>query len=120
MTHERNAKTWLKIGIITFLAVLIVGYSIFQARKILGGPNLNLTSPKQGIIYTDPLIEITGTASNIKEIRLDDRPINITEEGVFREKLLLFPGYNIIKLSAEDKFGKKTEKKIELVYQENS
>jgi len=119
MTYERNAKTWLKIGTITFLVVVIVGYSIFQARKILEGPDLNLTSPKSGTIYTEPLVEIAGTASNIKEIRLDDRPINITEEGEFREKLLLFPGYNIIKLSAEDKFGKKTEKKIELVYQEN-
>jgi len=120
MTHERNAKTWLKIGTIIFFVVLIVGYSIFQTRKIIEGPELKLTSPKQGTIYTEPLVEITGKASNIKEIRLDDRPISITEDGSFREKLLLFPGYNIIKLSAEDKFGKKTEKKIELVYQENS
>lgn len=118
MTHQKDSKTWLRITFFTILSLVIICYAGFQARKILEGPELKLTSPLQGTIYNDPLIEIAGIASNIKEIQLDDRTIYIDEQGNFKEKLLLFPGYNIIRLKAQDKFGKETEKKIELVYDE--
>ena len=118
MTHRKDAKTWLRVVFFSLLGLVIICYAGFQARKIIEGPELTLTTPLHGTIYNDPLIEIAGIASNIKEIRLDDRTIYIDEQGNFKEKLLLFPGYNIIRLKAQDKFGKETEKQIELVYDE--
>ena len=64
------------------------------------------------------MIKIAGAAKNIKSISLDDRPIFIDEAGSFSEKLLLSNGYNVIKISAWDKFNKKTDKLIEVVYKE--
>lgn len=120
MTYRKDAKTLLKIGLFSLLGVIIIGYSAFQARKIVEGPELQINSPREGIVYTEPLVEISGIASNIKEIHLDDRPIFIDEKGNFKEKLLLFPGYNIIRLKAQDKFGKETEREIELVYEDTT
>ena len=118
MTQKKDAKTWLRIGFFTLLALIVLGYSGFQARKIIEGPELKVTSLKTGAILKNQLVEVTGIASNIKDISLDNRPIYIDEQGNFSEKLLLFPGYNIIKLKAGDKFGKVTEKTIEVVYKE--
>jgi hypothetical protein len=45
-----------------------------------------------------------------KELRAD-------ESGAFDERVLVSPGYNLITIAAEDKFGRMEEKKIEIVYQ---
>jgi len=110
---------WLNIGIIAFFLLSIGGYSLFQARKIIEGPKISILSPTNGTIVRDSLVYIVGVAHNIKEISIDDRSIYVDEQGNFKEKLLLYPGYNIIKLKAKDKFGKEVEKYIQNVYQNN-
>ena len=116
MTKQQDAKKILRTGVLVLLAIVVVGYSIFQARKILEGPELRITSPTEAMVSGNPLVEVMGVAKNIKDISLNDQPIYIDEQGNFKEKLLLLEGYNIIKLKAEDKFGKKTERQMEVVY----
>ena len=88
MTQKKDAKTWVKIIFFSVLAVIILGYSGFQARKIIEGPELKVTSLKTGTTVKNPLVEIKGIAYNIKEISLDDRPIYIDEKGNFNEKMI--------------------------------
>lgn len=95
---------------------LILGYSFYQSKNLLMGPVITVSEPKNGATVPEQLVKIAGIAKNINKITLDDRPIYVDEVGVFSEKLLLSDGYNIIKISAWDKFSKKTEKTIELVY----
>ena len=117
MTNRKDAKAWLKIGFFTGLLVLIVGYSLFQARKIVEGPELTITSPIVQGVVKDSLVRVTGIAKNIKEITLNGTPIYIDEQGNFSEKLVLLAGYNIIELEARDKFNKETKKVIQIVYE---
>lgn len=100
------------------MAIIIVAYSFFQAQKILVGPVINVSTPQNGATYNQTLIEITGQAKNIAYINLDDRQMYTDKDGNFSEKLLLSPGYNVVKLDAWDKFGKQTEKKLQLVLKE--
>jgi hypothetical protein len=116
MTNRKDAKTWLKIMFFVGILILILGYSAFEARKIVGGPELTITSPVVDGIMTDSLVKVTGIAKNIKEITLNDAPIYIDEQGNFSEKVVLIAGYNIIELEAKDKFNKQTKKTLELVY----
>lgn len=106
----------IKTILLSTLLVLILGYSGFQARKIVEGPELTITSPIITNVMTDPFVEVAGIAKNIKEISLNGRPIYIDEQGNFTEKLVLLSGYNIIELEAKDKFNKETKKTLELVY----
>ena len=115
---NRNAISLLKISVISILALVIVGYSLFQAQKILRGPIIEVNSPENATTYNQPLIEVSGRAQNISYLNLNDRPIFTDKDGYFKEKLLLSPGYNIIKLDARDKFKKYTEKKLELILKE--
>ncbi len=115
MTNRKDVKTWLRIGFFTTLLVVILGYSAFQARKIVEGPEIKITSPVQlGGSVSEPLVKLAGIATNIKEISLNGSPIYIDEQGNFNERLVLLRGYNIIKLEAKDKFNKETKKVIEL------
>jgi len=114
-----NGKLIFKTLIIAVFVIIILGYSVFQAQKIIKGPQIAVSSPINGSLVAASSVSITGVAKNISDISLDGRPIFIDESGNFSEKLLLYPGYNVIKLKAQDKFGAVTEKNIELVYRQS-
>lgn len=113
-----DGKLIMKTLFIAVFVLIIIGYGIFQSEKLIKGPSITLTSPSSGQVITQNPVEIKGIAKNISAISLNDRPIFIDESGVFAEKLMLYPGYNIIKLRATDKFGSSVEKDVELVYQQ--
>jgi Glucodextranase, domain B len=116
---NQNALYYLKRGLLIALVVTVLSYSLFQTRNIIFGPSIELTSPIDGETYTNPLLEVKGVAENVKSLELDDRPIFTDTKGNFSEKLLLSPGYNILKLEATDKFGKKLDKIIQVILKEN-
>lgn len=114
----RPVKSIIKIVGFTALGVIIVSYSFFQAWKMIQGPVITIYSPENGRTFNQALIEIEGRAKNISHLNLDDRPIFTDKTGYFKEKFLLSPGYNVIKLDATDKFKKYTEKRLYLVLKE--
>ncbi|HEY4505733.1 MAG TPA: hypothetical protein VJG67_03510 [Candidatus Paceibacterota bacterium] len=115
---NRNAISILRISLISLLGLVIIVYSGFQAQKLITGPVIDIYTPENGATYNQTLIEIYGKARNVAYLNLNDRPIFTDKDGYFREKLLLSPGYNIIKLDAMDKFKKYTEEKLELILKE--
>src|SRR4051812_33151329 len=110
MKVYEDGKLLVRILVISFFVETFIGYSIFQAHKIISGPQIALASPQNGETTHKSDVDISGIAKNISFISLNDRPIYIDESGNFTEKLLLYPGYNIIKLQARDKFGASVEK----------
>ena len=102
------------IGVFIFI---VFGYSVYQSRNIVKGPSIIITEPENGTSFNHSPITIKGQAFNNTEISIDNRLIFIDEKGIFKEKYLLSPGYNIITIVAKDKFGKTVKKILELVYQ---
>ncbi len=113
-----DGKLILKTFVIGIFVLFVLGYGIFQAKKIIKGPEIVINSPTAGETVSDSRVTINGTARNISAIYLNDRAIVTDESGVFSEKLMVYPGYNIIMLRAQDKFGAQVEKKIEVVYKQ--
>lgn len=113
----RNAII-IRKSLLIFLFVIIITYSVFQAQKIIRGPSIEIFNPKTGTTYSQTLIEVEGVAKNISYLNMNGKPIFTDKTGYFKEKYLLSPGYNVIKLDAQDKFKKYTEKKIEVVLKE--
>lgn len=109
-----KAKIKIKVSVILAAIALFAGYGLFQARYLIMGPVINLYKPLSGLTES-PIAAVAGRARNVSYIDLDGRQIYIDETGEFNEKLLLSRGYNIIKLSARDKFGRTVEKTVELV-----
>ncbi len=115
---SRNALSTLRIALLLLLGLVILGYSLFQAQKLITGPVIEIYSPQNGSTVNGALVEIEGRAYNISYLNLDDRPIFTDKNGYFKETLLLSPGFNIIKLDAHDKFKKYTEKQLKIILKE--
>lgn len=114
----RNNPSRIRALLFGTLGLIIVLYTLFQAQKLITGPRIEVYSPTNGSTFSQSLVAIEGRAKNISHISLNDRPIFTDKNGYFQEKILLSPGYNVIKLSAEDKFKNYTEKRLELVLKE--
>jgi hypothetical protein len=94
--------------------LIILGYAYFEARGILFGPSIDVTSNVEQV--SDPYIEIKGSTAHIAQLSMDGASVPVTESGAFDVPYVLAPGYNRIVLDAKDKYGKSTERVIEIVY----
>ncbi len=115
MDRERVLKT-IKFSFITLTAVVIIFLVIFQTRKLVTGPKIEIISPKNGQIFSSSTIVIEGKIINATETKLNDRPIFIDRDGNFKEIIILSPGINYEKIYGKDRFGKEKETILDLIY----
>jgi len=112
----QNIASILKILIVVLVVFIIIGYTYYKTKDFISGPIITILSPVNGSTLYNALVDIKGTAKNISYISINDRQIFTDEAGFFVEKLLLYPGYNIISIKASDKFERNIEKTLELIY----
>lgn len=105
----------LRSVILVLILCGIGGYALYESRNIINGPMLTLEEPRDGLSTSDSSIDVKGRAQNISSISINDRKITIDEAGWFKEKILLSLGYNVIKISVYDRFGRAKETLMELV-----
>lgn len=100
-----------------FLFLTIGAFATTRVYNLITGPKIKVESPTDGALLKNDLVEIIGKAQNSARIFLNGRQIFTDENGVFKEKLLVHYGYNIITLTGEDKFNKQDIKTLRLIYQ---
>jgi len=115
MEREKN-KRKIKYALIILAFIIVCGYSLYQAQKIIQGPEITITTPENGTTTNQSLIDISGKTANLTKLTLNDRSILKDEEGLFTEKFLLSYGYNQLRLEGWDKFGRKISKTLEIIY----
>ncbi len=115
---ERKAKFVLGLTLFLLASFAVGFYSYARSKEFRVGPVINIAKPADGSVFLEPLVVISGRAENVSRISLNDGQIFVDANGNFSEKLLLLPGYNILTLRAEDRFGKKVIKTLELIYKE--
>lgn len=103
------------VGTITTLFVLLAAYALFEARGLLFGPRIQVATGPE--LVREELVEIKGHVERISALYMNGSRIPVTENGDFAQPFLLSPGYNYILLDAEDRSGRKTHKRIELIYE---
>lgn len=113
MLPYRDSRLTRVILIVFFLIVL--GYAYYEARGLLFGPVIDLSSQTTTVVST-PYVLIQGQALRIASLSVDGEPIQVTETGAFQEPYVLSPGVNRIVFDAKDKYGHATEKVVEIVY----
>jgi hypothetical protein len=101
-----------------YFALLLVlasaGYGLFQARMLIQGPMLTVHAPREGVTEMAQLMEVRGRVENVTRVRVNGRTINTDPEGVFSEFLVTPDGYGVILVEAEDRFGYRTARRIEV------
>lgn len=104
----------VKIGLGIFF-LIVIAYAYFEARGLLYGPVINTTS--EVTVSNDRFITIHGSAERIAELSMNGKQLSVTEQGAFEEPYLLSNGYNRIVLRARDKYGRTSEKVVEIIYE---
>lgn len=116
MTDRLKTKRLLRIWLIIVVVAGLLGYVAFQAEALFLGPRLTIDSPLSGLSTSTSLVTIEGTASNISYLTLNGAKIFTDEMGNFKERILLSYGYNIVTLSATDRFDRTVTKSLQLIY----
>lgn len=112
MLPYRDSR-FTKVVLVLFF-VAVAAYAFFEGRGLLYGPSISIENRVMEV--SEPLITIEGSASRIATLSMNGHVIPLTEDGEFAEDYLLKPGYNRITLMARDRYGKKVERSIEILY----
>ena len=107
--------TYVRFFGILVLITLTVLYVHFQARNILEGPLIDLTSEYVPVQH-ERSVGLAGKAHNIVKLTLNGREIHTDESGAFNQTLVLPNGYTIMELTAQDRFGRTTSVTRTYVY----
>ena len=100
-----KAKKIMKGGILAIFFLFIISYAFFTSRDLLFGVKIRNVNLTDGATFSERVTEVSGKAKNAIHLSLNGRPIFIDQRGNFDETIALLPGYNIINIRAEDKFG---------------
>lgn len=116
-TVRLKTANWYVKMIIGVLFVGIIGwYTYHQSSNFLRGPIVTIDTPQSGMLISDPLVTVRGSAEHVSAISLNGEPIFIDEDGRFSERILLSRGPNIITVTARDTFKREVKKTVELIY----
>lgn len=95
--------------------VFLLFYFFHQSKAFLLGPQIVVKYPENGETLNKTIVVVVGNVVNTDTLLLNGRFIIADSFGNFEEKLILARGYNIIELTAKDKFERETSKKLEVV-----
>ena len=104
----------LKIGIIVLAALIIASYGAWRSLDYARGPAITIFQPVNGSAMSSSTMDIIGRADRINSLTINGQAISLDEQGNFKETVIVFPGVNMITLSASDQFGRATEKLLEV------
>ncbi len=106
-----------KLFLVFSFIILLGGYFLYQARSFLIGPQINIDEPKEAQVVSRSYLKVIGQALNISNLSMNGRQIFTDEKGNFEEGLLLARGYNIIEITASDKFGRIKKEHRDVIFE---
>jgi|SRR3989344_3694535 len=111
------SKKILQITGFFIFFLLIVGYAFFRSQDLIFGVKINNVNLRDGEKVTNNILKVAGNAKNATNLTLNGREISINEASDFDETIALLLGYNIVNITAKDKFGYVDEKNYQLIYE---
>ena len=114
---KKNIKWWIGAGACVFLFAIIGIFTYMKMNFLVRGVDISATVDKNS---KSPVVSIRGSAENAIYLSLNGREIYIDKDGKFDEQVALLPGLSVMTLSAQDKFGKSSDKNIDIMYQEST
>lgn len=113
---NNSAKKIIKIAGLSIFFILIIIYAFFRSKDLIFGVKIKNVNLADGATVTENVMRLTGNAENAVNLILDGREISVDQQGNFDETIALLPGYNIINIKAQDKFGYMDEKNYKIIY----
>ena len=113
---NQDTKKLVKVTSLSILFLLIAVFVFFNSRQLIFGVKIKNVSITDNQKFTGSLLKVSGNAKNALFIALDGREVSVDQSGYFEETITLSPGYNIVNITAKDKFGNIDEKNYKVIY----
>lgn len=110
-------KWWIGASLCLILFVIIATFAYIKTSFLMKGVQIEAVIDHND---SSPIANIKGKASNAVYLSLNGREIFIDKDGSFSETIALLPGFQIIDLKAEDKFGNTAEKTFQVMHEEDA
>jgi len=94
-------------------------YLYYQARFVFAPPKLEIYSPEKDTQTNEKSLEISGKSIEGSQVYINGQAIFTDELGNFKKLVPLQEGMNTLKISAENRAGKKTEIIRNIIYNIN-
>ncbi len=102
----------MRRAILIALAIVVLGYGLFEARKLLAGPAITILYPIDGSATSSSVVTVAGTAENISFLSINDAPSYTDEAGQFVYRFSPPAGYTVVTVAATDRFGRRASKSV--------
>lgn len=102
----------MKRLLIALVVICLVGYGLFEARKLIEGPIITIDMPRDGSATSTTGVVIAGEAENISFLTINDKSSYTDEQGHFAELLSLPPGVTVLTVAAIDRFGRRAQRSV--------
>jgi len=103
----RYTPKTISILVIVFFILFFFGYLFYQYRNITSPPPLDITSPKEGEIFSSERLSVTGITNTDAVVLINNQKIAVNDNGRFSTTLTLSPGTNIIVIESVSKYNRK-------------
>jgi hypothetical protein len=95
-------STYVYAGFL-FVALFFVGSRFYP---IMTKIKINTSSIKDGEVVNNGIVKILGRAKKATNLYINGKSTSVTKNGEFEDAIALPNGYNIVTITAVDKFGK--------------
>jgi hypothetical protein len=117
---NRFAQVPLNKGAVAagIFGALLLAYFIFSFSSIFGLPTLTITSPAQspvGVTTSD--FTVAGRVENANTLTVNNTPVTIGENGLWRISLTLNAGLNTIEIRAKKFLGRERVEIVQISYE---
>lgn len=106
--------------LIGFLAVLVLGFLLFQYRSALFNPSLKINYPTENATINSLTIEVRGKTDPDTTLTIGNEVVSIDDNGNFKKQITVFPGSTSINFRVENKFGKVTQTERRIIVKPGS
>jgi len=103
-------------GVSILIVIVIAGYFLREVGNFSKPPRLEIGRPQENETVTEGKIAIEGSTDEGVKLQINGEGVGLGKGGLFQTDIVLMKGINEINLQAENKFGKKAEKRLVVNY----
>lgn len=96
----------LIVAVVAGLGLVVGGYIVWQVQSFWRLPRLTLLDPA-GVVIVDTEVTVRGVTEASARVLVNEEPVLLNDQGEFTTQLLLHPGINVLRLTAENAAGRK-------------
>lgn len=96
-------------GVVAILVIIFLGSRVYG---IVMGPQIVVDTPTPWQEISEGWVEVSGTIKYVSSAKINGRTLSLHTDNSFTEIIAVVPGYTILEITAQDRFGKENSVSI--------